>query len=363
MKKRTGFRIAAITACMAAFGICGLALAQDEVEPNFPITSAQPLEFDATGTATVNAFMANGDADIYSFWAKAGDVVTVDIDGGVKAGAGSIDTKVAIHCPAVPTTCSSAPYTVLIGVDDATALDPGSIGPEDSYIANRVIPADGVYYVSVAGYPNQVADGGVFLGGPGNATGTYTLIVSGVSPMTPAPAPAPEPVPAPAPAPDPSPAPAPAPAPSPFPGQVPQVQSIGIDIKPGLRRIARINPNSREEIPVALLSSSTFNAVTVDVSSLTFGHSGDEQSLKKCYRHGIDVNRDGRRDLVCLFENQQAGFEPSDEIGILRGKTADGTPFEGTGMLKVIPYKRHGRHGGERHGRDDDNDHWSRRDR
>lgn len=354
MNRGRSIRSVIVSAFLAAFGTGAIAQAIDEVEPNFPMTSAQPLTFDASGTATVNGFLSDGDADVYSFWAKAGDVVTVDIDNGVKNGAGSVDTIVAIHYPAAPSNPAIAPYTVLIGNDDAAAPDPGSIGAGDSYIPGQVIPADGVYYVSVAGYPNKVADGGVFLGGPGNMTGTYTLIVSGVSPVTPPPPP--EPAPAPTPAPTPTPPPDQGP-PSQFPPQVPDVQTIQIDIRPGQRGIARIDTRSKRDIPVALLSSPQFDPRLVDVSTLTFGHTGDEQSLEKCNRRGADVNHDRQRDLVCVFENQLAGFQPSDELGILRGKLKDGTPFEGTAMLKVIPVKRpHGHRWNQESRRDDDGD-------
>jgi hypothetical protein len=370
MKIVSGIRYVVVGAFLAACGASGVALADNEVEPNFPMSSAQPLNFDGSGTATVDAFLGGADADIYSFWAKEGDVITVDIDGGVKAGAGSVDTFVSVHGTA------SNNYIVLRGNDDAAALDAGSIGPEDSYIANLVIPADGVYYISVVGYPNRVLDGGVFTGGGpsgapiNNAPGSYTLIVSGVSPLPPAPAPATDPDPAPAsdpapaPASDPDPAPSPSSDSAPAPDQIPpqtdfpasssDVRQVRIDIKPGQRGIAKINPKSRHRIPVALLSSRHFNALAIDRSSLTFGRTGDEQSLVRCFGRGVHVNRDRRRDLVCEFENQLAEFEVTDEEGVLRGKMLDGTPFEGRGMLKVIAEKRRHHRSDERHARDDD---------
>ena len=352
MKRTGGIRLLIVSALLAAYGAGASAQATSEVEPNYPVTAAQRLSFDITGTAMANASLGSGDADLYSFWAKAGDVITVDIDGGVKAGAGSVDTFVSVHLPA------SSNYLVMRGVDDATALDPGSIGTEDSYIQNLVIPADGVYLVSVAGYPNRVADGAVLSGGPGNTTGTYTLIVIGASPEPVAEAPAPDPVvPEPVvPAPDPVvvvPDPSVPEAEAPVPPEM-QVKQVRIDIKPGQRGIARINPKSRHEIPVALLSSRDFDAMKVDVDSLTFGRTGDEQSLDKCYRRGVKVNRDRRRDLVCQFENHLAGFETTDEEGVLKGKMLDGTPFEGRGMLKVIAEKRRSWHDSRRHDRDDD---------
>lgn len=325
MKKNLFVRRAMAAACFAAFAGSGAALAQDEAEPNFPITSAQPLQFDSSGVAVVNGFLGDGDADIYSFPATTDDKVTVDIDGGAKnGGPGHIDTFVTLLAP------ESDGYGVLEGSDDAP-LDDGSSGTEDSYIAAKAILKDGVYYIAVAGYPNQVVDGGVFRGSTGNLTGSYTLIVSGVSQVVNNPPP-------------PDPEPEPAPAPSPFPEEPVEVQTISIDIKPGLKRIAKIDPKSRREIPVALLGSRNFDVRKVDVSTLTFGRTGEERSLKRCLERPYRINRDRRPDLLCFFENQQAGFEATDERGVLKGRTVDDKPFEGTSMLKVISEKRKSSH-------------------
>lgn len=360
MKTQHGIRLVFAVA-LAASALFGRAWAVDEAEDNYPMASAQELVFDGTGPVTVNAFMDSGDADVFSFWAKAGDVITVDIDGGVKSGTGSIDTIMAVHYPSDPGN-GIMPYGRLRWNDDASAPDDGSLGAGDSYIGNLVIPADGVYYVSVTGYPNQVLDGGSFSGGPGNLTGSYTLIVSGVSAQPAPPPPAPDPVP------DPTPDPAPEPTPDPVPLPTPDAKKIGIDIKPWVKVLARVNPKAKGDVPVALLGSADFDVTTVNVDSLTFGHSGDERSLRKCHRHLVDVNRDGHRDLICHFRSERTAFELSDEEGTLKGATEDGTSFEGTGNLKVVAHKRHGHrwHHHRSHGKGHDGDRdwhsrWSRR--
>lgn len=336
-------------AVMAAYA--GGALAQQaEVEPNSPVSAAQPLQFDASGVAVINAFMGNGDADVFSFQAKAGDVVTVDIDAAVKGS--PVDTFVTVL------QTESFGFIVMRENDD------GPDGTADSYVANIVMPADGVYFVGVAGYPNRVVDGGVLSGGPGNVTGTYTLIVSGVSPVVTQPEPEPEPQAPETPTQTETPTDS-GPVTSPFPQQPLEVLQIGIDIKPGVRSIAKVDPKSRRAIPVALLGSPSFNVRNVDVNSLTFGSSGDEQSLKHCAGHVTRVNRDRRPDLVCFFENADAGFDVSDGEGVLKGRLKDGTPFEGRGLLKVIAEKRKkdGRDWREerRRDRDDDDDRRKRR--
>lgn len=338
MKKVGVIRSLIAAAVMAAFAGSAAADTIDEVEANSPAGSAQALVFDSGGVAVVNAFMGSGDGDVFSFQAKEGDVVTVDIDAAVNGS--PIDTFVTVLLP------ESQGYQVMRDNDD------GPDGSTDSYIANIVIPADGVYYVGVAGYPNRVADGGVLAGGPGNMTGSYTLIVSGVSPVVVS-QPEPEPE-AETPTQTETP-PESGPVASPFPEEPVEVLQVGIDIKPGVRRIAKIDPKSRRSVPVALLGSRNFNVRNVDVSSLTFGSTGGEQSLKRCNRHLTHVNRDRRRDLICWFENRDAGFETTDEEGVLKGKLKDGTPFEGRGMLKVIAEKRKNhRHGDDRRDRDDD---------
>ena len=74
-------------------------------------------------------------------------------------------------------------------------------------------------------------------------------------------------------------------------------------------------------IPVAILSSPDFYAPTdVEKTSLTFGHTGDEQSLAFCFPWAWDVNHDGLRDQTCFFRTRLTGFETGDTEGILRGR-------------------------------------------
>jgi hypothetical protein len=52
------------------------------------------------------------------------------------------------------------------------------------------------------------------------------------------------------------------------------------------------------------------------------------------------VDGDGLPDLLCHFDNQMTGFEPSDTAGMIKGMTTDGRPFAGQGSLKTVPVKR-----------------------
>ncbi|HSC07325.1 MAG TPA: pre-peptidase C-terminal domain-containing protein [Steroidobacteraceae bacterium] len=326
MDKQRNLRGALLSAVLAAFGASGIALAETEREPNNDVASAQPLSLSAVavdvstsgvtvqpkGSATVNGVIGNltgtpsagtaiYDVDFYSFQGTAGDVVTIDIDGGY-GGVSNVDTRVAIFGPSLNRLREN---------DDSTTVDPGSTNFRDSLITNVSLPETGTYIVSVSSYPCEILDGGLpkvnVCSNPitrldGN--GDYTLIISGVTL---------------------------------------QVQQINIEIKPGSGEYAPINPKSNGVIPVALLSSSQFNALTVDPTTLTFGRTGDEQSWLRCGKGGGDVNSDGYLDLICHFRNRSAEFTLYDTEGIVRGKMkpeAGGTLFEGRGMLKVVPVKR-----------------------
>jgi hypothetical protein len=283
----------------------GLALAVPEREANHPVASAQVLEIVSDGSPTGGAMVSGVignlsgaavlDLDYYVFEGTAGDVVTLDIDGGI-GGLRSVDTILAVFGPA-PT------FQTLRTVDDASSIDPGSTSKLDSRIDNFKLPATGTYVVGVSSYPRKFAATGggttsTSLSGS-NANGDYTLVITGVT--------------------------------------VPLLQ-INIDIKPGSGDVAPINPKSRGKVPVALLGANDFSVDEVDLTSLTFGHGGNEPSLSKCGTPS-DVNGDLFPDLVCHFENQDAKWAPTDEEAILRGKLVSGTKFEGRGWLKVVPVK------------------------
>ena len=112
---------------------------------------------------------------------------------------------------------------------------------------------------------------------------------------------------------------------------------LNIDIKPGSFPNS-INPNSQGTIPVAILSSSNFDAPSrVDKNSLRFGRSGEERSLAFCNSGGEDVNGDGLLDLVCHFNTGDTDFTPGDTQGVLKGKTVGGIPFVGTDSVRIVP--------------------------
>jgi len=112
---------------------------------------------------------------------------------------------------------------------------------------------------------------------------------------------------------------------------------VTIEIMPGCGPNS-INPKSKGKIEVSILSN--FDASSqIDVRSLTFGQTGDEQSLASCEHKLKHIWQDKLRDLVCHFYTQEAGFQCGDTKGILKGKTLNGMLIEGSDSVKIYPCK------------------------
>ena len=272
-----------------------------EEERNDPVSLAQ---FITPGMAALELAGVLGnltgdvveDLDFFKFYGQAGDVVTLDIDAGM-GGQRDVDTIMAIFADAPD-------HHMLRMNDDSFPVDEGSTHRYDSRIDNFVLPWTGVYYVGVSHYPRYFRDGAVARSGAAS-NGDYRLVISGVSSST---------------------------------------TFINISVKPGKNEVAPINPKARGRIPVALLSSDDFNPGDVDTSTLTFGRDGTEESLEKCNKPNADINQDGKKDMICFFDNQLTGFRKGDLEGTLKGSlksSARGgvSMIEGRGLLKVVPEK------------------------
>ena len=269
----------------------------EEQEANHPIAMAQFItpglsEYEVSAVIGNLSGAVVDDVDFYKFFGQEGDVVTIDIDGGW-GGARDVDTEIAVFGDG-PT------FKKWRGNDDAS-IDPGSSSRRDARVENFVLPSTGVYYVAVGHWSKRFVTGGNVYGSTGQ-NGDYMLVVSGVT-------------------------------------GGPQVLHINIDVKPGVENVSPLNPKAKGRVPVALLSAEGFDPADVDISSLTFGHDGDEDSLEKCNKGSADFNKDGIKELICHFDNRTASFRKGDIEGVLKGKLQDGTPIEGRGLLKVVGEK------------------------
>jgi hypothetical protein len=112
---------------------------------------------------------------------------------------------------------------------------------------------------------------------------------------------------------------------------------VAIDIKPGSNPNC-FNINGHGVIPVAILGSETFDASQIDLASLSFGGlevrvRGNKGPL--CSIESVDA--DIYPDLVCHFEDNADNWQPSDGEATLTGTLLDGTPFEGTDSICIVP--------------------------
>ena len=121
--------------------------------------------------------------------------------------------------------------------------------------------------------------------------------------------------------------------------QQPSVITVEIDIKPGSYPNA-INLGSQGFIPVAILSSSDFDATTVDPDTVELAGAGVAMRGKgdKYLAHEEDVNGDGLLDLVCKVETENLDPE-TFQYGFvdLTGQTYDGASIKGEDEIIIVP--------------------------
>jgi len=114
---------------------------------------------------------------------------------------------------------------------------------------------------------------------------------------------------------------------------------VEIDIKPGSYPNS-INLGSKGVIPVAILSSDTFDATQVDPATVQLAGAGVAVKGKgnRSLAHEEDANGDGLLDLVIQAETENldpAAFQ--DGYAILTGNLYGGTPIEGSDEIVIVP--------------------------
>jgi len=109
--------------------------------------------------------------------------------------------------------------------------------------------------------------------------------------------------------------------------------SVSLEVKPGDGQ-AVINLKSQGVVPVAILSTSTFDAAKVSPSTVRFGATGTEAS--PVHSSLQDVNGDGLLDLVLQFKVQSTGLQSGNTQSTLMGRMLGGTPFLGSSAIQLI---------------------------
>ncbi len=251
----------------------------------------------------VNADIPVEDLDFYQVFLRAGDVVTIAVENG-RGGTQPVSLYIALFKPVVEAAALREPGTPTSYVIERAA----TISPADPVIKSYVVTESTDYVIGVSNYPRYFNNDGTV----GNTTavrnGDYHLVISGVSPS---------------------------------------ILQVPIAIKPGSTELAPFNPKAQGKLPVAILSTPGFSPLDVNITSLRFGATGNEESLVSCQGDkgrngpkGEDLNGDGIPDLVCHFDRPSCGFRLGDVEGILTGSTKADVAFEGRGWLKIVPADR-----------------------
>lgn len=117
----------------------------------------------------------------------------------------------------------------------------------------------------------------------------------------------------------------------------PSLTQVALDIKPG-SDTNPVNPGSRGVIPVAILTTDSFDAVTVDPTTVRFGRNGSEAAVEHSALE--DVDGDGRLDLILHFRTQRTGIRCGDTSASLTGETTSGEPIQGADTINTVGCKR-----------------------
>jgi large repetitive protein len=113
--------------------------------------------------------------------------------------------------------------------------------------------------------------------------------------------------------------------------------AVKIDIKPG-NFPNSINPRSKGVIPVAVLTTDTFDASAVDPTTAFFGATGTE--VAPVHSALEDVDGDGNSDLILHFRAQGTGIVCGDTSASVTAKTFVGQAIEGSDSIRTVGCKK-----------------------
>lgn len=115
-------------------------------------------------------------------------------------------------------------------------------------------------------------------------------------------------------------------------GKCKETTTISISIKP-----KHINPTKKGIIQVAILSTSTFRANTIDLTSIRFGKTGTEAA----FVHPVlkDIDKDGDIDMLLHFKTQDTAIKCGDVTAWLTGKSSGGQTIKGSDSINTVGCK------------------------
>jgi hypothetical protein len=111
---------------------------------------------------------------------------------------------------------------------------------------------------------------------------------------------------------------------------------VQIDVKPGSVQNS-INPRSNGVTPVAILTTGSFDARSVDPSTVAFGPGATRARAKRSALE--DVDGDGDVDMILHFETRALGIQCGQQTGVLTGRTVGGQAIEGADSINAVGCK------------------------
>jgi len=118
----------------------------------------------------------------------------------------------------------------------------------------------------------------------------------------------------------------------------PTTITVAVDVKPD--SADNVVPlQSGGVVPVAILTTDSFDATTVDPASVCFG-GADDPGARACVEkhhtgHLEDANGDGRTDLLLHYDVAQTGIDPGDTEACLTGRTYAGVAIAGCDRIST----------------------------
>lgn len=112
--------------------------------------------------------------------------------------------------------------------------------------------------------------------------------------------------------------------------------AVSIDIKPGSFPNS-IAPGQKGVIPVAILTTASFDATTVNPATVRFGATGTEAAPLRSVL--ADVDKDGDTDLLLHFNAQATAIACGATYAFLTGETFGGQPIMGVDAIQTVGCK------------------------
>ena len=112
---------------------------------------------------------------------------------------------------------------------------------------------------------------------------------------------------------------------------------ISVDVKPGSSQNT-VNGNDHGVIPIAILTTATFDAATVNPLTVTMNGAAAKVRGKSMTAGALeDVDGDGDLDLVVQIVDNDGVFVQGSATATVTAATYDGTPIKGLDIINYVP--------------------------